>query len=182
MDRDAANSLTETERQCLRLFWQHRRVAEVAQARGGSVNTVNNHLKSARAKLGVSDSLTAARMLAAIENVGVQAPTPMPGNSSLPEAPAPDSQPIQHPGQTVASHDVAIPQQLAARHPASHPAAGIAEPQGRQIRIGASARLAIIAGLAVALIYGVVLLLVGGQVITGFAAVPASPSHLPQPH
>src|SRR3546814_16153174 len=41
---------------------------EVARTTGLSVNTVNAHLKSARRKLGTSDSWSAAQLLRALEN------------------------------------------------------------------------------------------------------------------
>src|SRR3546814_4391363 len=44
------------------------RAKEVARTTGLSVNTVNEHLKSARRKLGTSDSWSAAQLLRALEN------------------------------------------------------------------------------------------------------------------
>ncbi|WP_166941750.1 helix-turn-helix domain-containing protein [Sphingopyxis panaciterrae] len=53
--------LTAREKQYLRLILAPMRAKEVAQATGLSVNMVNEHLKSARRKLGTSDSWSAAR-------------------------------------------------------------------------------------------------------------------------
>src|SRR3546814_14359996 len=44
------------------------RAKEVARTTGLSVNTVNEHLKSARRKLGTSDSWSAAQLLRELEN------------------------------------------------------------------------------------------------------------------
>jgi len=62
------DQLTSREKECLRLLLTPMRAKEVARTTGLSVNTVNEHLKSARRKLGTSDSLTAAHMLRAFEN------------------------------------------------------------------------------------------------------------------
>jgi DNA-binding CsgD family transcriptional regulator len=60
--------LTPREKECLRLLLTPMRAKEVAQVTGLSVNTVNEHLKSARRKLGTSDSWSAAQMLRALED------------------------------------------------------------------------------------------------------------------
>jgi DNA-binding CsgD family transcriptional regulator len=62
------DQLTAREKECLRLLLTPMRAKGVARTTGLSVNTVNEHLKSARRKLGTSDSLTAARMLRELEN------------------------------------------------------------------------------------------------------------------
>ena len=59
--------LTGREKECLRLLLKHMRAKEIARATGLSINTVNEYLKSARRKLGASDSLSAANMLRAAE-------------------------------------------------------------------------------------------------------------------
>lgn len=63
-----AKQLTEREKECLRLLLKPMRAKEIAQATGLSVNTVNEYLKSARRKLGATDSLSAANALRAIED------------------------------------------------------------------------------------------------------------------
>lgn len=60
--------LTSREKECLRLLLTPMRAKEVARTTGLSVNTVNEHLKSARRKLGTSDSWSAALLLRALEN------------------------------------------------------------------------------------------------------------------
>lgn len=60
-------TLTEREKECLRLLLHPMRAKEVAHVTGLSINTVNEHLKSARRKLGTNDSLSAAQMLRASE-------------------------------------------------------------------------------------------------------------------
>lgn len=64
MDHD---SLTEREKECLRLLLHPMKAKDIARSTGLSVHTVNEHLKSARRKLGTTDSLTAAQMLRAAE-------------------------------------------------------------------------------------------------------------------
>jgi len=69
--------LSERERDCLRLLLEPMGAKEIAQALNISVHTVNDHLKSARGKLGASDSRSAARMLrdhegAHPQNLGVK--------------------------------------------------------------------------------------------------------------
>ena len=59
--------LTAREKDCLRLVLHPMRAKEIARATGLSVHTVNDHLRSARRKLGTSDSVTAAQMLRAHE-------------------------------------------------------------------------------------------------------------------
>lgn len=55
--------LTPREKECLRLLLYPKRPKDIALATNLSVHTVNGHLKSARRKLGASDSLSAAQML-----------------------------------------------------------------------------------------------------------------------
>lgn len=59
--------LTGREKECLRLLLHPMRAKEIARSTGLSINTVNEHLKSARRKLGTSDSLSAAQLLRAAE-------------------------------------------------------------------------------------------------------------------
>lgn len=60
--------LTAREKECLRLLLTPMRAKGVARATGLSVNTVNEHLKSARRKLGTSDSWSAALILRSLED------------------------------------------------------------------------------------------------------------------
>lgn len=62
--------LTENEKQCLRRRLMPQTAKEMAIELGISPHAVEKRLKMARAKLGVSSSLEAARMLAAIEQGG----------------------------------------------------------------------------------------------------------------
>src|SRR3546814_13306693 len=57
------------------------RAKEVARTTGLSVNTVNEHLKSARRKLGTSDSWSAAQLLRALENPTKSSDTNKSGSS-----------------------------------------------------------------------------------------------------
>ncbi|KTE18731.1 MULTISPECIES: helix-turn-helix domain-containing protein [unclassified Sphingopyxis] len=62
------DQLTPREKECLRLLLKPMRAKEVARVTGLSVNTVNEHLKSARRKLGTTDSWSAAQLLRALED------------------------------------------------------------------------------------------------------------------
>lgn len=69
-------SLSPRRRQCLRLLNDGLRAKEIAQRLQIEEMTVRDHLKAARATLGISDSLTAARLLVDYErrhpqNVGM---------------------------------------------------------------------------------------------------------------
>jgi DNA-binding CsgD family transcriptional regulator len=57
-------SLTARERECLRLVARDRSTGEIARLLSISINTVDNHIKNAKRKLGTSDRFTAARLLA----------------------------------------------------------------------------------------------------------------------
>lgn len=61
--RPGLDTLTQRERECLRLLFGGLRAKEIGAALGVSDATVNNHLASARRKLGTSDSREAARPL-----------------------------------------------------------------------------------------------------------------------
>ena len=67
MNQDEARvgleALTTRERECLRLVFAGLRAKEIADSLRVSDATVNNHLASARRKLGTSDSRLAARLL-----------------------------------------------------------------------------------------------------------------------
>ncbi|NCP18177.1 MAG: hypothetical protein GW855_03325 [Erythrobacter sp.] len=61
--RDPAQILTEKEKECLRRWLGHATAKEIALDLGVSHHAVEKRLKSARAKLGATSSLEAARML-----------------------------------------------------------------------------------------------------------------------
>jgi len=94
--------LTEREKQCLRLLLVPMRAKEIATVTGLSVNTVNEHLKSARRKFGTSDSRSAALKLKAAEdttkssdtNESVSPDAVIPVETSPTEATAPDAVPM----------------------------------------------------------------------------------------
>ncbi|QKR99741.1 helix-turn-helix transcriptional regulator [Sphingomonas sp. CL5.1] len=62
------SSLTDREKECLRLLAHPMKAKDIARETQLSVYTVNEHLKSARRKLGTTDSLSAALMLRAHED------------------------------------------------------------------------------------------------------------------
>lgn len=68
--RDAARLLTEREKEALRLLLAGHDAKSSAQHLGLSVHTINERLRDARRKLGVSSSRGAARLLAAAERNG----------------------------------------------------------------------------------------------------------------
>ena len=67
MDQSAYDSLSPRERECLRLVARDRGSSEIAGILTLSVNTVDNHIKSARNKLGGIDRFRAAREISAFE-------------------------------------------------------------------------------------------------------------------
>ena len=64
---DAALSLTEKEKQTLRLMVRGHDAKSIARALGLSVHTINERLRDARRKMAVSSSREAARLLLAAE-------------------------------------------------------------------------------------------------------------------
>lgn len=62
--------LTEREKECLRLWLDHKTAKEIARELGISHHAVEKRLKTARTKLGVASSLEAARLLAREEGYG----------------------------------------------------------------------------------------------------------------
>jgi DNA-binding CsgD family transcriptional regulator len=60
-------SLTARERECLRLVARDRSTGEIARQLSISINTVDNHIKNAKRKLGTTDRFSAARALAVHE-------------------------------------------------------------------------------------------------------------------
>lgn len=63
MDDSRLKTLTTREAECLRLYHRRLDAGSVARDLSLSVNTINNHLKAARAKLGATSSRAAAVML-----------------------------------------------------------------------------------------------------------------------
>ena len=65
---DAIETLTRREAEILRLLLNGHEAKSAANELGISVHTINDHLRSARQKLGVSSSREAARLLGEVEN------------------------------------------------------------------------------------------------------------------
>jgi DNA-binding CsgD family transcriptional regulator len=84
METGAIARLTEREKDCLRRWLAHQTAKEIALDLGISPHGVEKRLKMARAKLGLSSSLEAARVLAASE--GYQRTGPQ--AADLPSAPS----------------------------------------------------------------------------------------------
>lgn len=59
---DPRETLTERERQCLRLVFERLRPKEIGRELGISHHTVNGHLQQAMRKLGATSSIEAARL------------------------------------------------------------------------------------------------------------------------
>ena len=81
-------SLTEREKECLRLLLGGHEAKTAAAQLGLSVHTVNDHLRSARRKLGVSSSREAARILRVAEESDPENPA---GNISGMASASPDT-------------------------------------------------------------------------------------------
>jgi len=85
-ERNGLSRLTEREKECLRLWLQHKTAKEIALDLGISHHAVEKRLKMARIKLDAGSSLEAARMLGEAEGYGLtvahspevesEAPTP----------------------------------------------------------------------------------------------------------
>jgi DNA-binding CsgD family transcriptional regulator len=76
MENGAIARLTEREKDCLRRWLAHQTAKEIALDLGISPHAVEKRLKMARAKLGVSSSLDAARLLAEAEGYQRAGPQP----------------------------------------------------------------------------------------------------------
>jgi len=74
MRETGIESLTDGQKQCLRLVFQHMQSKEIARALGISVATVNQRIDGARAKLGNVSRVAAALALAAAEGASVPDP------------------------------------------------------------------------------------------------------------
>lgn len=83
MNTGAVDSLTQRQRECLRLVARDRDAKEIGRQLGISPQTVNNHVKAAMATLGVNSRFVAARLLASFESHS-------PPMASLPKAMAND--------------------------------------------------------------------------------------------
>ena len=66
---DPRETLTERERQCLRLVFERLRPKEIGRELGISHHTVNGHLQQAMRKLGATSSIEAARLVHAAERL-----------------------------------------------------------------------------------------------------------------
>jgi DNA-binding CsgD family transcriptional regulator len=66
---DPRETLTDRERQCLRLVFERLRPKEIGRELGISHHTVNGHLQQAMRKLGATSSLEAARLLHAADHI-----------------------------------------------------------------------------------------------------------------
>ena len=66
---DPRETLTERERQCLRLVFDRLRPKEIGRELGISHHTVNGHLQQAMRKLGATSSLEAARLVHAADRL-----------------------------------------------------------------------------------------------------------------
>jgi DNA-binding CsgD family transcriptional regulator len=134
-------ALSPQQAACLRLVGELRTSKQIAEILGISSHTVDTHLSNAVRKLGAANRMEAARLL------GDAAPAPPP---APPERLTGQSPPVA--AATLRAID------LAGQHD------GV-EPAGRQVTLSRWLRLAIIAGGAVALVYAVVLVVVGAEVI-----------------
>jgi DNA-binding CsgD family transcriptional regulator len=67
MNQDAITTLSPMQKTCLRLVYDHLQTKEIARQLGVSNHTVESHIKSARARLGATSRLDAARMLVSFE-------------------------------------------------------------------------------------------------------------------
>jgi DNA-binding CsgD family transcriptional regulator len=70
MDRDRLDRLTEQQRACLRMVYQHMTSKEIAPRLGIEPGSVDQHIKAAMRTLGVGERRAAARMLAEREAAG----------------------------------------------------------------------------------------------------------------
>ena len=91
MDRETYDLLTPRERDCLRLVARERDSGEIARELSLSTGTVDNYVKTARAKLGGVTRFAAARALRAYEET-LTAPPPAPLPSQDP--PPKDDDPV----------------------------------------------------------------------------------------
>ncbi|MFD1612981.1 helix-turn-helix transcriptional regulator [Sphingomonas tabacisoli] len=74
MKPNGIESITEGQKECLRLVYQHRQSKEIARMLGISKASVDQRIDGARAKLGNVSRVEAARMLAAAEGTPIPDP------------------------------------------------------------------------------------------------------------
>ncbi|HVQ08882.1 MAG TPA: helix-turn-helix transcriptional regulator [Allosphingosinicella sp.] len=72
MDRDRLDRLTDQQRACLRMVFQHMTSKEIAPRLGIEPGSVDQHIKAAMRTLGVGERRVAARILAQHEAGGEQ--------------------------------------------------------------------------------------------------------------
>lgn len=135
IDRPPIERLSERQRQCLAMVWDRKPSKEIARALGISPYTVDGHIADAMTVLGAKSRVEAARMLA--QGTPESLGGELPPVADKPDAAVSEVSP-QH-------SDVLW--------------------QGRHVKIGRWARLGIIVGLTVAIIYAVILLMVGGDAL-----------------
>jgi DNA-binding CsgD family transcriptional regulator len=99
--RAAISRLTSAERECLRRCLSHQTAKQMALDLGISPHAVEKRLKMARAKLGLSSSLQAAKLVEAVDGAGQVVPLP----SDLPPAGA---QPDQASSVAASRDDIVV--------------------------------------------------------------------------
>jgi DNA-binding CsgD family transcriptional regulator len=139
---DSIQSLSESQRTCLRLVGQGMSSKEIAIETGLSPATVDTYLKAAMAKLGASNRRDAARMLSSLEQ-SQQLGSPAPG--------------LSHPGRT--SHDQPVAEGVGWSSWIAPPPIG-----GRRNELGAAQKTLAafrIAGLGAIVVLAIALLMAG---------------------
>lgn len=147
-------SLSPQQVACLRLVAELRTSKQIAEILGISSHTVDTHLSNAVRKLSVLNRMEAARLL-------VESPL------SPPERLTGQSPPV--------ASDVQTPAELSHQFDSG-------EPVGRQVSLSRWTRLAIIVGGAIALVYAVVLIVAGAEVITRMTEKYSHPTPAGVPH
>lgn len=146
VDPNLIGALSPQQIACLRLVADLFTSKQIGERLGISSHTVDTHLSNAVRKLGASNRMEAARLLTE--------PLPTPPHQLTDQSPP------------VAMSPATTPERDGQR---------VAAPVGRQVTLRRWTRLAIIVGGAVALVYAVVLLVVGAEVISRMAGRPARP-------
>lgn len=141
------DTLSPQQVACLRLVADLRTSKQISELLGISSHTVDTHLSNAVRKLGVANRMEAARLLA--------------------EACATPPERLTDQSPPVADMAVTTPQPLSQ---------AAAAPVGRRVTLPRWTRLAIIAGGAVALVYAVILIIVGAEVLTRMAKGSSHPA------
>lgn len=87
---DRIDKLTERQLECLKLKWQHRLDKEIALQLGLSVRAVEDHLRLARERLGVTSTRSAVAIVAEKNGwVAVEKPQPLQTTVPPPSLPVP---------------------------------------------------------------------------------------------